>query len=204
MRVLGLLLVFVSVSSCVSRTQIAQLEANNAVNYYAPSSSKDDILNQGLSVADDYLALADRVSSAQDGISVFNILLASGAALAVINDAGTNTVARVGVAGLAVNQTTGYFDPVTARDALTRAAKRQYCIVGVGQVYATNSPHDRKMIADALTRVRLYLREDLNRRPNNYSELFEAQSAAQKQVQATGRNMLAELQNELNKCIASN
>ncbi|MEM9670878.1 MAG: hypothetical protein AAF950_18380 [Pseudomonadota bacterium] len=204
MRGFGRVLVLSLLAGCVSRVQIAELEANSGVNYYASELSKDEILNQGLLVADGYLALADKIASTQDGVSVFNILLASGAALAVINDASTNGIARIGVAGVAVNQTTSYYDPATATDALTNAAKRQYCIVGVGRAYAQEKPFDRKVIADSLTRVRLFLRADLRREPNNYSELFEAQSAAQKQANLLGRTGIVDLQTELNKCVTAN
>lgn len=197
MRLFGFILILALISGCVSRVKIEELENKNQANYYEANLSIANLLNRGLNVANGYLSLADQVATTQDGVAVFNILLASGAAIAVLNDVSTTTLAGVGVGGLAVNQATSYFDPVTARDSLTRAAKRNYCIVGVGQAYGQNNPSDRRVFADALTRVKFLLREDLNREPNNYADLFAAQTAAQLQGQRAFN-----LQTEVNKCLA--
>lgn len=201
-RVIGSVVALVFIAGCVSREQIARLETDEQANFYQAGLSTDEMLDRGLNLGNGYLALADQVSTTQDGVAVFNILLAAGAALAVVNDASTNQLARVGVAGLAVNQTSGYFEPVTARDSLTRAAKRNFCIVMTGRTLAANDgPAERKAIADALTRVKIFLREDLNREPNNFSDLFEAQTAAFERQKERAFD-LALLQNELNKCVA--
>lgn len=142
-----------------------------------------------------------------DGAALLNVALASGAAVSVINGGSATTLSRIGVVGVASNQVSTYFDPVSSRDALTRAAKRQLCIVSMGRTYASlDDPIEKKIIADAFTKVKFFLRENLNRKPNNYSELFDAYANA---IKGGGQNNLvgqstADLEAGVTKCLGAN
>jgi len=201
------LVFFLLLGACVSRSQIASLEAENGGDYYQVGKTTTELLDDGVRVANAYLSLADKVATRMDGAALLNIALASGAAVSVINGANATTLSRIGVVGIAANQTSTYFDPVSSRDALTRAAKRQLCIVGIGRTYASSSdPIEKKIIADAFTKVRFFLRENLNRKPNNYTELFDAYTAVVEgrgQASLSGRST-ANLETGVTKCLGAN
>lgn len=159
-------------NACINRDQIAELEDVQGDYYNQPSIAS--LLNKGLAVGNAYLDASDRVASGMDGAAVFNILLAAGAASSIINGASDESVLRAGVAGVAGNQVIGYFEPSAARDALTRAANRQFCIVSHGAIYADISDLRLQLIlANGFNSVRIALRSDLNRDLESYSSLFE-------------------------------
>jgi len=191
-----------SLSGCVSRVQIRNAE-KSYTNQYFTASDIPTLLNAGLQVGNEYLKLSDRVATAQDGVAVFNILLAAGAGVGVVNGISADSLARIGIAGLAVNQTGRYFDPVTTRDSLTNAARRQYCIVNAGKAYAPSNADGLRVLREAFLNVRFQLREDLNRNPVYYAELFkqytESVAAAEKDTDS-GRT-LDKLQPEILKCL---
>ena len=182
-------------SGCVSRNQISEIELRGGD--YSDYGTVAGLQAKGLQVGNDYLALADRIATRQDSVAILNIVLASGAALAVINGASDASILKAGVAGLAVNQTAGYFSPETARDALGRAARRQLCIVNlISAVQPPDSPQIRIMIVNGFTDVRFALRGELNRELNNYEDLLAkyktASEAKRAEIGALGRTMSAE------------
>ncbi|PCJ08257.1 MAG: hypothetical protein COB16_07960 [Rhodobacteraceae bacterium] len=162
-------------SGCVSRIQISEIEAPGGTDPYFSATTSVALTEAGLKVANEYLKLSDQVATTQDAVSVFNILLAAGAAFGVVNGMSSDSIARVGIAGLAINQTGSYFDPVVARNALTKAAKRNLCVVNAAKTYAPegSSPETLLILREAFVDVRFQLRADLDRDPKYYAELFE-------------------------------
>ncbi|NDW47972.1 hypothetical protein [Ruegeria sp. PrR005] len=191
-------------SGCVNRSQLAEKEGNNAATYFSATTNAE-LLEAGLTVANEYLSLSDSVATQQDGLTVFNILLAAGAAAGVVNGMSADSLARIGIGGLAINQTSSYFDPTTTRNALTTAAKRQYCIVNAGKTYAPEDEVARAEIREAFLNVRFQLREDLNRNPEYYADLFkqyQERGAVNERAPLDHRTMES-LHAEILKCLAT-
>jgi len=143
--------------------------------YFREGATTDDILNAGLRVGNAYLQLSDQVATSQDATTMLNIALAAGAAFGVVNGKSTDSLAKVGIVGLGINQASTYFDPVTARNSLTRAARRQLCIVNAGRNFKPDeSAATNSVLIEGFTNVRFQLRADLDRDPKYYSDLFES------------------------------
>ncbi|WP_420666320.1 hypothetical protein [Cribrihabitans neustonicus] len=158
-------------SGCVSRVNISEIESVGG-DYFALNST-DAILSKGLAVGNGYLLAADKVSAGIDAVAVATIVLAAGAATAVINGASDQSILRAGVAGVAGGQVVGHFNPVDARNALTRAANRQYCIVAeASPISSANDPNVNAVLARGFNSIRIALRSDLNREPQSYSALL--------------------------------
>lgn len=190
-------------SGCVSRGYITQKE-NEVIKAYYDADTVKGLLRAGQLMANEYLVLSDRVATTQDGVAVFNILLASGAAFGVVNGISAESLARIGIVGLGVGQTARYFDPEDAYKSLVTAAERQTCIVNAG--YSYNLGDESKMmliLRNAFTKVRILLRKDLERDLVYYKDLFKEQNDALTRSGFQPLSSEEKLESAINTCLGA-
>ena len=161
---------FAILTGCVSRGQISKLESKSG-DYFS-ASDVEELLRQGLNVGNTYLSLSDRSFTTQDAAFVTLLALAAGAAVNVADGGPTNDFTYAGIAGLAVNQTAGYFNPQQTGDALLGAAERQFCVVSAGHSFASDTSADKLLLRSAFLKNKFRLRRDLNRTLPSYETIL--------------------------------
>lgn len=177
--------------SCVTATGVQREE----IRLY----SKHDVLTYDGSLAythdlaEAYIQMADRASSAQDAAALGIIAAAGVAAGGILYDAQLDLVKGAGLTAGFITGTTSYFRPGEASESLLDAAEQLLCINKAGSQFPPRYRSDAEameILRSGLTTVRLNLRKRLKRILPDYKGLISELKTA---LATDGVNGLADV-----------
>ncbi len=158
-------------------------------------------------LADEYMALSDQASSAQDAAALGLIASAGVAAGGLLYGGSTDLIKGAGLAAGSLGATTTYFKPGEASTDLLDAAEQLLCISKVSYPPPDDPVAGSEIIRQGVMTVRLNLRKKLSHTLPDYKQLVEtlktsisAQSAA-KHAYAANVVTVEDLRVEINKCV---
>jgi hypothetical protein len=181
------------IGGCVSASNVHKAEIK--ILSTQPTRTLSDNIHYSDALAEQYMALSDQASGAQDAAALGLISAAGVAAGGMLYDANLNLVKGAGLAAGTLTATSTYFKPGETSVALLDASEQLICIRKAAEPFKQSYENDDDavgIVSGGILTVRLNLRKKLNRTLPDYRSLVDSLKAALAN-QPTGQHNIAEV-----------
>ncbi|UQS66917.1 hypothetical protein M5D98_11570 [Mesorhizobium opportunistum] len=207
-RYLGIgFILSLSLSGCVGAQNVQSAEVKVFGSPAIDPRSYAGNVEYAKRLADEYMRLSDRASSAQDAAALGLIASAGVAAGGLLYGGSTDLIKGAGLAAGSLGATTTYFSPGKASSDLLDAAEQLLCISKVSDPPPYDQVTGSEIIRQGVMTVRLNLRKKLNHTLPDYKQLVEtlktsiSEQSAAMHITNQKAVTLEDLKVDVNKCV---